>query len=106
LIHAANVIQFAHVKLSFFALQKLVQIDSAADHPQGQTVRFDDPVNVVGCGQRAGTGHILHDDVRVSGNVFGHVTRKNPRVLVVETAGGKADDDADRLTLVKRRGLS
>ena len=54
----------------------------------------------------SGAGHILYNDVRVPGNVLGHMAGENARVLIVKAARGKTNDDADGFVLVERRSLS
>jgi len=43
----------------------------------------------------------LHDDVRISKDVFSHVTGEQAGRPVVAAAGTEADDDLDRFAFVK-----
>ena len=105
LIDAAQPGKFAHVKCRFFAPEQLIQVDAAARHAQRQAIRFGNTVNVIGRSQRAGARHVLHDDRRIAGKVPAHVAGEQTSILVVEAAGGEADDDANGFVFVERRRI-
>src|SRR5215510_2907510 len=54
------------------------------------------------CSYQTGrSGHILHNDARIPGNVFSHLTPDGPRIGVEPASGTEADDNPDGLSLVE-----
>jgi hypothetical protein len=51
----------------------------------------------------AGAGHIVDQDIRISRNVLMQVAADETGISVVAAAGGKSDNDAHRLALIKIR---
>ena len=49
-----------------------------------------------------GARHVLHDDVRIAGDVAAVVPRQHARIDVVAAAGGIADDQRHGLAVVER----
>src|SRR5262249_10296939 len=45
--------------------------------------------------------HVLDNNGRITGNVLSHLARDRPRIEIVATTWGEADNQADRLTLIK-----
>jgi hypothetical protein len=105
LIDAADPGKFSHIEGRFLTAQELIQVYAAPRHAQSQTVRFRDAVYVIGGAERSRAGHVLHDDVGIAGYVLAHVAGENSRVLIVQAAGSKTDDDANGFVFVKRRWL-
>ena len=70
---------------------------AAGEMADGEPVRLDCFVNVIGCDHHAGTGHIIDDDGRFTGNVLGHLPRDHARVGIKTAARRAADDDAHGL---------
>src|SRR5262249_35091354 len=60
-----------------------------------------DAIEMIRRDEAAGTGHVLDDERRISGNVPAHVTREHARVRIESAAGREAHDQADGLALVE-----
>ena len=73
----------------------------ARRHPDHGAVARRHVEHVVGRDQRARARHVLDDDVRIAGDMSGHMSCKQPRPHVVVAAGGRADDDPDLLAFVE-----
>ena len=58
-------------------------------------------VQVIGGGEPAGAGHVLHDDGRIAGDVFAEVARDIAGVEIEAAAAGGRDDDPDLLAPVE-----
>jgi hypothetical protein len=57
--------------------------------------------------QAAGARHVFHDNRRVAGNIFTHVSGNRSGVGIKSAPGGKADNDPNHFTAVEflaRRG--
>ena len=59
---------------------------------------------MIGGEQAGGAGHVLDDDGRIARNMAAQMTRDQARIGIKTAAGGKADDNSNRLAFVKRRG--
>jgi hypothetical protein len=95
--------EFSPVKFDFRAPDELIEVksrDDGADHRQ--TVGLGHIIKVVGRDLVARAGHVLDDGLRVSGDVLDYVGGNNTRPLIVESAGSRAGDDPDGLSLVER----
>src|SRR5688572_27893648 len=57
---------------------------------------------MIGGDHRAGAGHVLNDEFRIARDVLSEQTGVGARPLIVIIAGLITDDDADRLSLIKR----
>ena len=77
---------------------KYERADEIAD---GQAVRSAGLVEIVGGEPAAGAGHIIDNHSRIARDVLRHVARKDPRVGIESSAGGKANDHADGFALVE-----
>jgi len=81
----------------------LIEINRRQDGAEGEPVRFGDVIEIVRRDDRRSAWHVLHQDRRITRNVFAIVTGQDPRPQVIAAAGGRADHDPDRLALVEGR---
>ncbi len=49
----------------------------------------------------SGSGHVLHNETGIAGNIFAHVIDDESRPEIVKVARGRADNDPNGLTLVE-----
>src|SRR5262245_7003428 len=101
LFRRSNPGEFAPVKLNFLATQQLGEIDWRSNCSQSQPIWFSHTIDIVGGSYGSATGHILDDDIRFAGNVFGQVMSDHAGVEVAGCAGGSADDNLHLFTFVK-----
>ena len=78
--------KLAQIELSLFAPDKLIDVDAVQGHPYCQTIGLRDAEYMVGRDDRARTGHVLRNDFGLTGNIFAHVSGKQPRPSVVKSA--------------------
>src|SRR5688500_6029864 len=50
---------------------------------------------------RSRSGHVLHDEGWLSGTMFAHVSRQQPRVQIVDASGANTGHDRNRFALVE-----
>ena len=79
------------------------EVQRPANGAHRQSVLLGDVVDVIGGNHAAGTGHVLHEKVRITGNILAQVAGVGARPLIVRVAGLITDDDADGFALVVRR---
>ena len=94
---------FVQSNLHFRFFGQLLEVERRIDGADGQTIGFGNIVNLIGGDHRRGAGHVLDNDVRISGNVFRHELGKHARIKIVSVARFGADDDRDGFALVEGR---
>src|SRR4030095_10859169 len=99
----ADEIEFGPIKSDFFAADQLRVVKRRRRRTESQTVGLSDVVDVIGGDHAARARHVLHQNRRVTGNMFAHVTRVGSGKKIMGVAGQVADDDADRFALIKIR---
>src|SRR5205085_11555398 len=72
---------------------------AASRHPERQSVRSRNVVEVIRKDDTGRTRHIPSDDIRIAGNVFAEVARQHPHFAVDPAAGRQARDDGERLAI-------
>jgi hypothetical protein len=83
--------------------KKLLQNNLAAEIADDRAVFRSNVVDVIGCENAPGSSHIVNDNSRIAKNMFVKVAADHTRISIVTAAGGKPDNDANGLTLVKIR---
>src|SRR5262245_61925681 len=83
--------------------RKLLNVNPRTDYPKSQTVRLSDTVNIVGRDHRTTTGHILHHNRRVAGDVLTNMSRDDAPPYIEGSTRGESHPDGDGLALIKRR---
>src|SRR5262249_49505159 len=86
--------------LNFLATQQLGEIDWRSNRSKSEPIWFSYSINIVGGGYGSATGHILHDDIRFAGNLFGQVMSDHAGVEITGCTGGSADDNLYLFTFV------
>ena len=94
----AEPLELARVKFNSWSSQDLVQNLKAMEVADGEAVGFGDPVQMVGGDNTSCSRHILHNDRRITGDMFAHVARNGSGIGIEPAPGGKTYDDTDRLT--------
>src|SRR5262249_35170991 len=92
--------EFAPVKLNFLATQQLGEIDWRSNRSKSEPIWFSYSINIVGGGYGSATGHILHDDIRFAGNLFGQVMSDHAGVEITGCTRGNARDNLYPFTLL------
>ena len=92
--------QFIPIVFHLAAADQLGEVQRPANGAHRQSVLLGDVVDVIGGNHAAGTGHVLHEKVRITGNILAQVAGVGARPLIVRVAGLIADDNADGLALV------
>ena len=67
----------------------------------GAEVEVDDAVEKVGGNNRTAAGHVLDDEVRISGNMFAEMLGDESCVGVISAPGGGSRDNCDCFSLIK-----
>jgi hypothetical protein len=91
------------IELNFFFSDQLIEIEAGSQSSEGEPVGLSNFVNVVSRDHRAGTGHILDDDVGIAGNIFAEIAGDHARPCVVNATSAVAGDDSNGLVLIERR---
>jgi hypothetical protein len=94
---------FGPVVFYFLAADELIEIERRRDPAESQAVGLRNRVNIVRRDHRARARHVLHDAIRIAGNVFAHVLGDQPWPEIVDVTRGITGDDANGLALVVRR---
>src|SRR5262249_13158605 len=76
-------------------------VDGWVDEPEGQTVGLGDIINVVGRNHGPRAGHVLHDDIGISGNMFAQILRHKATPVILGSTYRVPHDEPDRLALKK-----
>jgi hypothetical protein len=97
----AKVEKFAHVELDTGLPQDLADGLTTGEVADGKTIRLGNFVDVIRGNHHPGAGHIIDDDRRVAGNVFGHSASDHASVGVEAAARRAADDDMHSLAFEK-----
>jgi hypothetical protein len=81
----------------------LIEIKRRIDSAEGQAIGLGDAVDIVGPDDVPRSGHVLHDDGWVPGNILDDVTCREPRPEIVAAAHGGSDDHGDGFALIEGR---
>jgi hypothetical protein len=95
-------LKLLRVKLYPSSPLELLHKKAAAEVAQGESIGFSYLIDMVGCNQTSGSGHVLHDDGRVAGDVFAHVAGNGAGIGIKTSSGGEADHDAHGLAFIKK----
>lgn len=102
----ADPAEFHPVELDFRFAEKLRLIESPSDQTNGEPIGLGHAVYIICRNRSGGAGHILNDDLRISGNLFWQVTSHQPGQQIAAAPGRSIINDANGLVFVKRTGLS
>ncbi len=101
----AEPFEFTCIETHALPAQHLVHRHGIVHRRDGGAVLRSDRIHEIGGQHVSATGHVLHDDVRLTGNEPRHVARDQSRRDVVGAARPGAGDDGDRLALVESLGM-
>jgi hypothetical protein len=88
--------------LRFLAPDQLVKIQGRHDRAdQAQSIGLGGFVNIIRRDHMPGARHILHDDVRVTGDVLIHMGGENASPLIVQRSSRGTDVHGDGLPLIE-----
>ena len=94
--------KFLPVELDFLAADQLIEIERRLDRTDGEAVRLGDSIDVIGRNHGGHARHVLHDDVRRAGNMFGDELGDHASVEIVHAAGRSTCNKSDSFALVER----
>ena len=80
----------------------VLETGASDDLRNGETIRFGDVVEVVARSETTAPAPVLHDEMRLAGQMPGRVPGKQPRPYVISRTGPGPDDDQDGLALIVR----
>ena len=90
------------VELDFLAADELIEIERRLDRTDGEAVRLGDSINVIGRDHGGDARHVLHDDIRRAGNIFGDELGDHASVEVIHASGRGAGNKSDSFALIER----
>jgi hypothetical protein len=97
--------ELAQIELHFFAPDELVDIDAVQRHHEGQAVRLGYIEHMIGGYHGSGAGHVLGDEIRLTGDIFAHVSSKDSGPAVVKSTRCRAHHNANGFAFVEGLGL-
>src|SRR5919106_5529046 len=103
LLRRADPGKFGPVELDFRPPYELIEIERRVERAHRQSVRFGNTIKVIGADDPTRSGHVLRDNGWISGDMLSDMPRRQTRPEIVSAAGGRGDDDSDRLTLIEGR---
>ena len=98
--------KFPPIKHHALISQYMLENHRTREKPDRQSVGRSAVVNVIGGDEISGTGHVLNDGAGISGNVFSDVARRYPGIGVETSAGRRADDNNESLSVVEFLAIS
>src|ERR687892_2509133 len=92
--------EFGPVELDLFASGYLRHDQRATDGAQGESIGFSKVKNMIRRDHRTRTGHVLHNELRIAGNMLGQESSVSAHPLIVVVARLVSDQDTDRFSPV------
>ncbi len=96
-----EIAELTPIELCRLIAHDVLQYQGRSPCADGQSVRLDAIVQMIGRDQSAGTRHILDNPRRIAGQIPADVTTQYARVEVEGATGRIADDDGKRFVLVE-----
>src|SRR5215475_11419565 len=107
LIHAADPAELGGIELGLIIAHQRLHDRRRRPRPKFSSIPGRQVEDVVGRSKRSGSGHVLRNDCRVSGNEATIMSGESPRIGVIAAARPVADLDVDGLPFEwLRRGLT
>jgi hypothetical protein len=93
--------KFLPFELDLLASHKLIEVERWLDRADGETIRLGYAIDVIGGNHGSHAGHVLHDDIRIAGNIFRDELGNEARVEIVHAARGSTCRKPDGFALVE-----
>src|SRR4249919_946825 len=89
-------------ELDLLASDELIEVERWLDRADGETIRLGYAIDVIGGNHGSHAGHVLHDDIRITCNIFRDELGNEAGVEIIHASCRSTCHKPDGFALVER----